>query len=78
MFHSQEKYTGTQYTATVALLALAMIFIPLLMLLTGRNGLVSTLAACAGSMACVLMAWVSWTKYSHLTMPSIAVQRRRY
>lgn len=71
MFHSHEKSTGTQYTLTVTLLALAFVFSPALLVLSNRFGYVSVSLAVVCSTLCVALAWLNWSKYSRLTIPSI-------
>jgi hypothetical protein len=71
MFEPNVKSTGTQYTLTVALLALAFVFSPALLLVSGRFGYVPVSLAVAGSALCVILAWVNWTRHSQLTIPSI-------
>jgi len=71
MFESHAKSTGTQYTLTVALLALAFVFSPALLVLSNRFGYLSISLAVACSVLCVILAWVNWTRYSQLTIPSI-------
>jgi hypothetical protein len=71
MFAPQAKSTGTQFTTTVALLAMAVLFCPALLVLSGHIGYPAISLALAGSACFLALAWVSWTKYSRLTIPSI-------
>jgi hypothetical protein len=71
MFERYEKTTGTQYTFTIALLTLAFVFCPALLLLWGRLGFVPISLAVITSTLCVVLAWLNWTKYSRLTIPSL-------
>ena len=71
MFEPQSKTTGTQFTTTVALLLMAFVFIPAVLILSGRFGNLAFSLAAAGSGLCVVLAWFSWTKYSRLSIPSI-------
>ena len=71
MFESHEKSTGTQYTLTVALLSLAFVFSPALLVLSNRFGYLPISLAVACSTLCVALAWLNWTRYSRLTIPSI-------
>jgi hypothetical protein len=75
MFASEQKSTGTQYTVTVAFLMVAFIFIPAVLLVSRPLGYVSVSIAVLCSGLCAAMAWLSWTKFSNLTVPSIAAQR---
>lgn len=71
MFETNEKSTGTQYTLTVALLALAFVFSPALLVLSNQFGYLSISLAVACSVLCVVLAWVNWARNSQLTIPSI-------
>ncbi|MFN7939647.1 MAG: hypothetical protein U0R19_40350 [Bryobacteraceae bacterium] len=73
MFQSNEKSAGTQYTLTVTLLALAFVFSPALLVLSNQFGYLSISLAVASSTLCVALAWLNWSKYSRLTIPSIEV-----
>jgi len=75
MFDTYQKSTGREYTATVAWLAIAVIFIPA-MVLAVHPQFLSLLLALFGSLGCVVMSWVSWTRSSKLTIPSLTMQRK--
>jgi len=75
MFDTYQKSTGREYTATVAWLAIAVIFIPAAVLAVHPRFL-SLLLALVGSLGCVIMSWVSWTRSSNLTIPSLTLQRK--
>ncbi len=75
MFDSQEKSTGTQYTLTVALLTVAFVFSPALLLISHPLSPLSVSVAVAGSLVCLALARMSWKKYSNLTIPSIEAPR---
>ncbi len=77
MFDSNQRSTGTQYTTTVALLLLALIFTPVFLLLSRPVGYFAIAVAMACSAVCLAGARVMWTRYSDLTIPSIAGTRRR-
>ena len=77
MIDSHRKSTGTQYTGTVALLAVAFIFSPAILIVSGQFGYWSVSLALACSALCVALAWVSWKKYSQLTIPSLETPRVR-
>lgn len=74
MFDTSQKSTGTGYTATVALLVAAFIFSPAVLIVTRPFGYLSISLAVACSALCVTLAWITWKRASHLTMPSIAVR----
>jgi hypothetical protein len=72
MSNSQQKYTGTRYTTTVALLIVAFVFSPAVLMLSRPFGSVATSIAVACSALCVAFAWVNWKRHSELTILSIA------
>lgn len=74
MFNSYQKSTGTAYTTTVALLIIAFIFCPAVLVASRPVGYVSLSLAIACSALCVILARVNWKRSSRLTIPSIAVQ----
>ena len=71
MFDFTQKVTGTQYTTTVALLIVAFIFSPAVLVVSGRSGYASISLAFACSALCLVFAWLNWKRYSLLTVPSI-------
>ena len=71
MFDSHQKSTGTGYTSTVALLAVAFIFSPVVLFISRPIGYVTASLAIACSVLCAGWAWVNWKKSSQLSMPSI-------
>jgi hypothetical protein len=77
MFDPHQKPTGTGYTSTVALLAVAFVFIPGALMISRPVGYVIVSVAVACSVLCVTFAWANWNKSSQLTMPSILTQRER-
>ena len=70
MVDLHQKLTGTQYTATVALLALGLLS-PVLLIVSLPFGYISVSLAVAFSALCAASAWLSWNKYSQLTIPSL-------
>jgi hypothetical protein len=74
MFDSNQKSTGTGYTSTVTLLAIAFIFVLGFLLLSRPFGYASLLLAISCSGLCVVLASVTWKKTSRLSIPSIAIQ----
>jgi len=72
MFDPQQKSTGTGYTTTVALLAVAFIFVPLALILLRPFGAVSVVLAITCSAICTTFAWFNWKKSSQLTIRSIS------
>lgn len=71
MFDPSQKSTGTNYTTTVALLFLAVIFSPALWVVSGPTGYPSLVKALSASTLFLGLAWLNWKKSSQLTMPSI-------
>ncbi len=74
MFDSHLRSTGTQYTITAALLIVAFIFSPAVLMASRPVGYVSVSFAIACSTALVALAWMNWKKYSDLTIPSIVTK----
>ena len=75
MFASQQKSTGTQYVITVALLAVAFIFSPAVLVISRSFGYTGIVLAVACSTVCVALAWINWKKHSQLSIPSLETQR---
>ena len=73
MFDPHLKSTGRDYTATVALLAGALIFSPVMLVASRPFGYASVALAVACSAACLTLAWLNWKKSSRLSIPSIEV-----
>jgi hypothetical protein len=71
--NSQQKFTGREYTTTVAWLAVAVLFIPATVFAV-RPGYIALSVALVCSMVCLAMAWVTWKRSSRLTIPSITSQ----
>ena len=74
MFDSQQKSTGTGYTQTVALLTMAFVFSPAVLVVSRPIGYISVVLAIACSTLCVTLAWANWKKWSQISIPSIANQ----
>ena len=72
MLVANEKHTGTNYTATVALLIVAFIFIPAILIVSRPFGNVSLALAIACSVICIGLARMNWMKSSQLSISSIA------
>lgn len=71
MLNIKQKYVGTQYTMTVAMLIVAFVFSPAVLLLSRPFGYVAPSIALACSAFCVAFAFINWKKHSELTIPSI-------
>ena len=74
MFDSQQRSTGTQYTVTVALLIVAFIVSPSVLMASRPVGYVSVSFAIVCSVLCTALAGMNWKKYSALTIPSIVTK----
>jgi hypothetical protein len=77
MLDIQQKYAGTRYTATVALLLVAFVFTPAILMLSRPFGYVAPSLAAACSALCVVFAWVNWKRHSELTIPSMTSSRSK-
>jgi len=75
MLESYQKSTGTGYTPTVALLAVAFIFIPAVSFISRPFGYGAISLAVACSTLCAGWAFFNWKKSSQLSMPSLATKR---
>ncbi|MBZ5674477.1 MAG: hypothetical protein LAP61_09550 [Acidobacteriia bacterium] len=75
MLESYQKSTGTGYTPTVALLAVAFVFSPALLFISRPFGYGAVTLAAACSTVCAGWAWINWKKSSQLSMPSIMTKR---
>lgn len=71
MFASSVKSTGTTYTTTVALLLVAFLFVPAVWAVSRPSGYLSMSVAIGCCLLCTGLAWVSWSRFSRLTIPSI-------
>ena len=74
MFDSGQKSTGTGYTTTIALLTIALIFCPAVLVVSHHVGVPSLSLAIACSTLCLILAWVNWKRSSRLTIPSVATR----
>ena len=77
MFDSQQKSTGTGYTATAALLSMAFVFIPAILMVLRPFGYFALALAIGGSALCATLAWIVWRKSSRRSIPSIVIQKGR-
>jgi len=77
MFDPHQKSTGTGYTGTVALLAVAFLFIPGALMMSRPVGFATVSIAAAFSVLCLSLALVNWKRSSQLTIPSILTERER-
>jgi hypothetical protein len=72
VFESHETSNGTRYTFSVALLVLAFVFSPALLILSRPVGLASATLAVACSGLCVVLAWLNWNKYSQKAQRAVS------
>lgn len=71
MLVANEKPTGTSYTATAALLILAFVFIPAILIASRPTGYFLPAAGIIGSVICIGLARMNWMKSSQLSISSI-------
>lgn len=71
MFSAIQKSTGTCYTTTAAFLILALVFCPALIVLFRPIGDAGILGLVSVAAACLALAWLSWRRFSRLTMPTL-------
>ncbi len=77
MFDAQQNSTGTGYTATAALLFLAFVFIPVILMVSRPFGYFALALAIGCSALCAISAWTLSKKSSRRSIPSIATQKGR-
>ena len=77
MLGAQEKSTGTGYTATVALLTVAFIFVPALLIVSSPFGYFTLSLAIGCSALCATFAWILWRKTSRRSILSVVIQKGR-
>jgi hypothetical protein len=77
MFESHQKSTGTGYTTTVALLAVALVFSPAALFFIRPFSYLSLGLAASCSVVCLGLAGVSWKRLSQLSIPSLVTQEEK-
>ena len=77
MIDSHQKFADTQYSSTAALLIVATVFSPVVLILSRPLGQASIALAAVFSVACVAFAWVIWTKDSRRPKLSVVTQPSR-
>ncbi len=77
MFDSQRRSSGTRYTSTAAFLVLGLIFSPAVLVASRPFGYVALWLWLACTLLCLGFAWLNWTKYSDVTILSIATKPSR-
>lgn len=75
MFDSFLRSAGRGHTATAALLAVAFIFIPALVVVSQPLSYLSVSVAIGGSALCVILAWLHSKRSSRVSIPAIATER---
>jgi hypothetical protein len=70
MVDSYQRSTGTRYTKMGALVLVAFIFSPAVLIASRPFGYVSVLLALGCSALCVTLARVNWKRCSQVTIPS--------
>ena len=73
MFPSHQKSTGAAYTPTVALLAVAFIFTPAVLIVLHPVGLASVALAIACSVVSSAAVWINWRRSSSLSISLLEV-----
>lgn len=71
MFKDFQRPAGRDYTATYALLAIALVVNPVLVLMSRPIGSLQLALAVMLSAGCLALSWASWKYHSHLTIPSL-------
>lgn len=71
MTDSRRIFTGADYTPTIALVAFAFVFGPALLILSGPVTALLAAVGSAFSTLCLALAWVSWSRFSTLTIASV-------
>jgi hypothetical protein len=71
MFEAQQKSTGTSYTMTVALLLVALVFSPTVVVYTWPLGYLGVSLALACSVVCIGLAWLNWKRFAQLSILTI-------
>lgn len=77
MLVANEKSTGTSYTGTAALLILACVFIPAILIASRPIGYFSLAAGIIGSVICIGLARRNWMRSSQLSISSISAPPTR-
>lgn len=77
MIESNQKFADAQYSSTAALLIVALIFSPAVLILSRPLGQASVSLALAFSCICVTRAWFVWAKDSHRPRLSVVTQPNR-
>ena len=67
----QQRFTGTDYTGTFAMLVIAFVFTPATLMVSGSFGLGSMSLSFAAAAFFSGLAWLNWRTYSTLTVSSI-------
>jgi hypothetical protein len=71
MYDPCRKPSGIDYTKTVALLVVALVFSPAALAISHPFGYLALTGALACSALCLSLAWVAWRRSSQLYIPSI-------
>jgi hypothetical protein len=71
MFNSFQQPAGREYTVTIALLAVALIFIPALAAISQSWSYSPALGASA---LCLTVAWIHWKRSRTVSLSAIAAE----
>jgi len=77
MIDSTQKFADAEYSSTAALLIVALIFSPAVLILSRPLGQVSVSLALAFSCICIGFSWFVWAKDSHRPKLSVVTQPTR-
>ena len=77
MLDPQMMFTGRKYTATAALLAMALLFTPAALIAARPFGSAPLSLAIMCSALCLGLAWINWTQSSQLSILSIVPQDQK-
>jgi hypothetical protein len=72
MLSNSERYSGTNYTTTAALLLAAFVVDPVLLYVSWPVDDGTMILALGGALALVGLAWRSWRNASELSVPTIS------
>jgi hypothetical protein len=73
MFNSFQRPPGREYTVTITLLAVALIFIPALAAVSQSWSYSPALGA---SVLCLTVAWIHWKRSRRVSLSAIAAEQK--
>lgn len=75
MLLSFQKSIGTDWTATVAWLSIALVFGPAILITSEPSGQMPAFVLAGSTLVFLSFAALTWHRYSRLTMPSLIESR---